>query len=92
MSIIGGFWKWATNQNERMAKKRYDICLKCDRIQSLPIVDISGIDIMGVLKPPHICGICKCILRAKTRDESEECPHPDGSKWPKIKGANPITS
>ena len=27
------------------------------------------------------CGICGCVLQAKARLESEECPHPDGSRW-----------
>jgi len=29
-----------------------------------------------------VCGSCGCFLKAKTRDELEDCPK---DKWPKIK-------
>jgi hypothetical protein len=27
------------------------------------------------------CGICGCVLKAKTSVRNQTCPHPDGPKW-----------
>ena len=32
----------------------------------------------------NVCSICLCPVVSKSKSLAEECPHPDGSRWPPI--------
>jgi len=71
-NIIKGFWKWVTKENDSLAKERMIACNDCEKNVPYSIPPIAN---------ARICGVCHCFLKAKTREQSETCPHPDGSKW-----------
>jgi hypothetical protein len=47
------------------AGARYTICLGCEHARELPVVGVQ-------------CGLCKCLMAAKTRFPSAVCP---AGKW-----------
>jgi hypothetical protein len=50
-------------------EERMKTCKECEKIAFL------------VNKP--MCSVCGCFLTAKTSLIDQDCPHPEGSKWPK---------
>ena len=66
--IIEGWKNHLTGKIPEFSELRYEACMACDH--KLKIV--GG----------HICGICKCPLKAKTKVADEVCP---ANKWHDIK-------
>jgi hypothetical protein len=62
---------------EKIAHERALVCRDC------PEKDIKG-DKCFVPGTAPCCGVCGCKLAWKLRALSEECPHPNGPKWPAI--------
>lgn len=50
---------------EILAKKRFEICIKCDNKK--PLIVINGIQ-------HYVCSKCSCPLDAKLRAKDEVCP------------------
>lgn len=65
ITILKSIWFNLTNKNERLAKKRLDICNQCDKKINIKYVG-------------DVCDICGCILDNKTRVKDENC---DLCKW-----------
>jgi len=67
ISIVLGWWFWATNRNNEMARARLLVCAKCPD------------------RKWFVCGICTCVLQAKSRIKDEECPM---NRWEDTKRKN----
>ena len=67
--IIQGFYYKLTNRKEWLARKRLNVCNKCEykKMFTLANKDIG-----------EICSLCGCFLEMKTRVKDEYC---DMNKW-----------
>lgn len=64
--IYGGWKKvvFPTKKTEELAKKRIKICLQCKKDDGTPMMSSTT----------KRCGICKCFMPAKVRNEKSRCP------------------
>jgi hypothetical protein len=57
--VIIGWWNVITKNETSEAKRRYEICMQCDKK-----IKIGG---------EWVCSQCGCFLRAKSRSPKEKC-------------------
>lgn len=67
--ILRAWFLLITFQKAKEAKKRFSICVTCDKFKT------------GKTLGVYSCGVCGCPIIAKVRDLKDGCPHPDGGKW-----------
>lgn len=72
--IIRAWVLTLTGRNKKLAKERFNICIKCPSVRANAFF--------------YYCGECGCPLAAKngkavgkTYDYNESCTHPESSKW-----------
>jgi len=63
--VFVGWWNVITNNQTEEARKRYEICMQCDKKKKIG-------------KNNYICSICGCVLKAKAASPEEKC---DLNKW-----------
>ena len=54
---------------EAVKNKRIEVCNSCEEL--------------GEFFGKQQCKICKCFIKAKASLSDQDCPHPQGSKWPR---------
>jgi len=69
-NIVQGYSNllFKSEEVEKMAKARYDVCLACPKKQ--PLIVINGVQ-------HYICTLCTCPIDAKVRAPDEVCPKGD---------------
>lgn len=63
--VITGWWNVITKNETSEAKRRYDICMKCN-------------EKLKIGRNTYICSLCGCFLKAKCASPDEKCLN---DKW-----------